>query len=80
MIGRAHIEGSIRPTTTTPWCRAVLVYLISNDCALGSAWLLGAFSRQFTAGTIWLGPKASGEVVGILLAAPGVLALRSTGT
>jgi hypothetical protein len=56
------------------------VYLISNDCALGSAWLPGAFSKQFTAGTVWLGPKASGEVVGILLAAPGVLALRSTGT
>ena len=37
---------------------------ISNDGALCLAWLLGAFSPQFTAGTVWLGSKALGEVVG----------------
>jgi hypothetical protein len=47
-----------------PRCRAVRVCPISNDGALCLAWLLGAFSPQFTAGTVWLGSKALGEVVG----------------
>jgi hypothetical protein len=48
---------------TQPRCRAVRVCPISNDGALCPAWLLGAFSPQFTAGTVWLGSKALGEVV-----------------
>ena len=49
---------------TQPRCWAVRVCPISNDGALCLAWLLGAFSPQFTAGTVWLGSKALGEVVG----------------
>merc|ERR550519_1361439 len=46
------------------WKSSLVVCPISNDGAFCLAWLLGAFSPQFTAGTVWLGSKALGEVVG----------------
>jgi hypothetical protein len=49
---------------TQPWWLAARLYVISNDSADGLAGFSGAFSPQFTAGTVWSRPKASGEVVG----------------
>jgi hypothetical protein len=68
-VPMATVEGTMLASSkslwgTQPWCRAVWAFPISNDGAFSPAWLPGAFSPQFTAGTVWLESKASGEVVG----------------